>query len=152
VPIAQVVAKRSVLRQGTLSGGGATITKTLVRSTPGDGIKNLGSAEIKQNFRYLVINKTTLFTEDAWVLDAEQNLQAAVTYLKPGAPENAKAKLANAIAFMIGEGTKTKIIYLNHQIEGTSGQPDTVKRIVKAMGLAAMQDAFKKLSPMIQTP
>ncbi|WP_141732828.1 hypothetical protein [Oligoflexus tunisiensis] len=149
-PIADVFAKRDLTHKGTITEGNATVTQTELSATPGNGADQLGSYDVQfdLNVRVGIINvaDTRILQQDFVSLNADKSLIASMSYLKPGAADNADNILATAVSFWIGEGANTKLVSVNHQMTDNRGQAATAEQTVTTLGRRTMTESYNTFS------
>jgi len=150
-PVADVFAKRQMLTSGTTTAGNATVTQTVVATTPAAGGDKLGSSDVKFDLNVSVgiikVNNVSMLQIDAVALNADKSLITTMGGLKQGAPDNQDDILSNSLSFMLGEGPNvTKLIQVNHQMVNNRGQAATAEQTVVGIGQASMTSAYMKLT------
>ncbi len=149
-PVTETFGKRLSLNAGTLTAGNATVTQTVVSSTPAGSGDAMGAAEVKFDLNVSVgiikVNNISILQNDSVALNPDKSIIATLGYLKPGAPDNTDDILSNSLSFMMGEGNVTKVIQVNHQMVNNKGQAATAEQTVIGIGQASMTNAYNKLS------
>lgn len=149
-PITAVFAKRDLTHKGTMTEGNATVTQTEIAATPGNGTDQLGSYDVKFDLNVKVgiitVADTRILQQDFLGLTTDKSLIGSVSYLKPGAADNAENILANSVSFWIGDASSTKLISVNHQMVDNRGQPATAEQTVQAIGRRTMTDSYTNFS------
>ncbi len=146
--MAGALAKRSGLNVSNIVEGNASLVQSEVKAIPSASPKDLGGFELTATLNVSVaiitVNDVRTLTREYTTLK-EGMVVRSVTFLTPGAPDNAENIVANIVSFWISENGMTKVIGVTHQQAANRNQHATAETTILNLGRRTVIDGFNAL-------